>query len=50
MSFEEKYNEKFKMFQNGEITLMEWQEFCTEFLEAILTYNRDLLKRMKEEW
>ena len=50
MTTEKKYNEKYQQYIDGEITLEEWQEFCTFLLELLLEDNKNILKRLKEEW
>ena len=44
----EKYNDVFQAFQNGFISLQEWQDYCQAKLEEVLTQNIDVLKRLKD--
>mgnify|MGYP001174631348 CR=1 FL=1 len=41
------YNETRQRFENGEITLEQWQEFCFEVLCEIMEDNKDVLIRLK---
>jgi len=41
------YNETYQQFQNGKITLEEWQAFCFEVLCEIMEQIKDVLVRLK---
>jgi hypothetical protein len=34
-------------YDDGMIGSTEWQEFCTEMLEALMADNKEVLKRLK---
>jgi hypothetical protein len=42
-----KLTETYQQFQNGKITLEEWQAFCFEVLCEIMEQNKDVLVRLK---
>ncbi len=42
------YAEEYAKFKNGEITLEQWHEYCSNCLSEILDQNIDVLVRMKD--
>ena len=50
MTTEEKYIEKYNQYCKREITLEEWNEFCSLVLEIIMDENKNILKNLKEIW
>ena len=43
----ENYNETRQQFENGQITLEQWQAFCFEVLCEVMEQNKDVLVRLK---
>lgn len=47
MSNQVKYWEMWRKYNEGEVTVQEWQLFCETMLVEILTENKDIFTRLK---